>query len=79
MRQSDDALLGTAGRHNGERGSLGVKPRGRLEQVVEIAGGYQFIVGRLFQSNDISDRLDSPGKSGRPWHGHRSLPLAEVI
>ena len=39
VRQRDGALFRIAGGHNRERRSLGMKPRGRLEQMVKIARG----------------------------------------
>ena len=60
-------------------GSLGMELRGRLEELVEIASGYQLIVGRSFQRHDVSDRRDGPGKFGRPWRAAwHGLPFAGV-
>jgi hypothetical protein len=43
-----------------------MKPRGRLEQLVKIARGYELIVGQSLERFDVGDRRDGPGKFGRP-------------
>ena len=45
VRQRDGALIRIAGRHDRQRRPLGMKPRGRLEQLIEIVSGYELIVG----------------------------------
>ena len=77
VRQRDGALIRIAGRHDRQRRPLGMKPRGRLEQLVEIARGYELIVGRSLERLDVGDCRDGPGKFRRPWCATwHSLPFA---
>jgi hypothetical protein len=79
VRQRDGALVRIAGRHDRQRRPLGMKLRGRLEELVEIASGYELVVGRAFQRHDVSNRRDGPGRFSRPWRAAwHGLPLAGV-